>query len=143
MADTLSKAKRSELMSRIRGKGNRTTELRLISIMRSHRISGWRRNYKLFGKPDFVFPARRLAVFVDGCFWHACPQHCKIPKSNVPFWVGKLERNAARDAIVTEALSSSGWTVVRIWEHDLRRGCEGLVAAILTYPESWNSCVGF
>lgn len=139
MADTLSKRKRSELMSKIRGKGNKTTELRLVQIMRKLRISGWRRNYPLFGKPDFVFPSMRVAVFVDGCFWHACPEHCKVPKSNVEFWRGKLERNAARDSLVTEALSSAGWSVVRIWEHDLRAGCEGLIAEMLTQKR----CVGF
>ena len=143
MADTLSKEKRSELMSKIRGKGNRTTELRLISIMRSMRISGWRRNYPLFGKPDFVFPRMGLAVFVDGCFWHACPDHCKVPKSNREFWIAKLEKNASRDELVTRTLKASGWEVVRIWEHDLR-GCDHEhIAAALAKETTQKSCVGF
>ena len=74
MTDVFSKKKRSQVMAAIRSKGNKTTELRLASILRAHGISGWRRHQPLFGKPDFVFRRERLAVFVDGCFWHGCPQ---------------------------------------------------------------------
>ena len=86
MADIFTKAKRSEVMSRVRSRGNRSTELRMISIFRSYGISGWRRNRPVFGRPDFVFPAGRVAVFVDGCFWHGCPWHGRVPASNVAFW---------------------------------------------------------
>ena len=73
MPDVFTKAKRSEVMSRIRGTGNKDTELALIILFRLHRIKGWRRHQPVFGKPDFVFPAVKVAVFVDGCFWHCCP----------------------------------------------------------------------
>ena len=73
MADRLTTAERSALMARCRGSGNRATELRLIALMRAGHITGWRRGSRLPGRPDFVFAARRLAVFVDGCFWHGCP----------------------------------------------------------------------
>jgi DNA mismatch endonuclease (patch repair protein) len=73
----------------------------------------------LFGRPDFVFPRDRVAVFVDGCFWHACPLHGSIPETNKEFWSRKLLRNAARDREVTRTLKSKGWRVVRIWQHDL------------------------
>ena len=91
MPDIFTKAKRSEVMSRVRSRGNRSTELRMISIFRAHGISGWRRNRPVFGRPDFVFPVERVAVFVDGCFWHGCPWHgCpwhgRVPASNVAFW---------------------------------------------------------
>jgi DNA mismatch endonuclease (patch repair protein) len=69
-------------MSKICGSGNRGTELRLIEIFKARGITGWRRKYKLPGKPDFVFPKARVAVFVDGCFWHGCPKHCRMPRSN-------------------------------------------------------------
>lgn len=72
-------------MAAIRSCGNRGTELRLIAFMRAHGITGWRRGAKLTGKPDFVFPAKRLAVFVDGCFWHGCPKHGTKPKNNAAF----------------------------------------------------------
>jgi len=80
MADIYDREKRSEVMSRVRGSGNRSTELRLIAIFRKHSITGWRRNQRLPGLPDFVFPKQRLAVFVDGCFWHGCPLHGSVPR---------------------------------------------------------------
>ena len=107
-------------MGRIRGTGNRTTELRLISVFRMHGITGWRRRYPIQGRPDFVFPKWRLAVFVDGCFWHGCPTHYQEPASNVFFWRIKMRRNRIRDRAVTGALRDRGWIVLRLWEHDLR-----------------------
>jgi DNA mismatch endonuclease (patch repair protein) len=124
MADFLSPAKRSKLMSCIRSSGNRDTELRLISIFRAHGIIGWRRNYKLLGKPDFVFPRRRLAVFVDGCFWHGCPKHVRFPKTNRRFWREKITRNMGRDREVGRVLRGKGWRVLRVWEHALFRRWE-------------------
>jgi DNA mismatch endonuclease, patch repair protein len=119
MADVFTKPKRSEVMSRIRSNGNKDTELALIRVFRAQRITGWRRNQPVFGKPDFVFPKRRLAVFVDGCFWHGCPQHATKPKSNVEFWQKKLDATKVRDRLVTRTLRSAGWLVLRIWEHEL------------------------
>ncbi len=116
MPDIFTKAKRSEVMSRIRSHGNRGTELRLIALMRADGITGWRRNAPLFGKPDFVFRSARLAVFVDGCFWHACPRHATMPRNNRAFWEAKLTRNAARDREVTRTLRKAGWRVLRVWE---------------------------
>ena len=68
-------------------------------------------------KPDVIFSAKRVAVFVDGCFWHACPEHGNQPKANSEYWSAKLSHNQERDAQVDEALSSTGWLVVRVWEH--------------------------
>lgn len=119
MPDVHDQQTRSFNMSRVRSSGNRSTELRLLRLMRVARITGWRRHYPLLGKPDFVFPRLRLAVFVDGCFWHACPLGCKpLPKHN-PFWRHKIAGNVARDREVAETLRSKGWKVLRIWEHDL------------------------
>jgi DNA mismatch endonuclease (patch repair protein) len=129
MADMFSVKKRSEIMSRIRNHGNKATEGRLISIMRSHRIIGWRRNARLFGRPDFVFPTRRLAIFVDGCFWHSCPKHKSKPEGNARFWRTKLRRNVKRDRLVNTKLHESGWTVLRIWQHELKNA--NLVASKL------------
>lgn len=111
---------RSELMSRIRGKGNKSTELRLVAVFRAARMTGWRRHASLVGRPDFVFPEIKLAVFVDGCFWHGCPIHFKRPKSNKEFWTKKIERNKARDRKIARELRMLGWRVLRIWEHSLR-----------------------
>lgn len=69
-------------------------------------------------RPDIVFTRARVAVFVDGCFWHRCPEHGAIPRANAAYWVRKLERNVVRDRAVDEALAAEGWTVLRIWEHE-------------------------
>ena len=74
----------------------------------------------MFGKPDFVFPAERIAVFVDGCFWHGCPRHYRAPAQNGDFWVRKLNNNRNRDKLVTRTLRARGWTVLRVWEHALK-----------------------
>jgi DNA mismatch endonuclease, patch repair protein len=121
MPDVFTKAKRSEMMSRIRGRGNKDTEITLAKLLRRNRITGWRRNNKIFGKPDFIFKKLKLAVFVDGCFWHGCPKHGTQPKGNRSFWKNKFVRNKARDRLVTRMLRAQGWRVLRIWEHELAR----------------------
>src|SRR5438093_11817179 len=115
MPDVFTQAKRSAVMSRIRGTGNKDTELRLVAIFRTHRITGWRRRHKLAGKPDFVFPRERLVIFVDGCFWHKCPIHATWPKQNAEFWRAKILGNQRRDRSVNRILKKSGWAVLRIW----------------------------
>lgn len=129
MSDIFSQAKRSEVMSRIRGKGNRNTELRMMQIFRLHKITGWRRNHTLFGKPDFVFRMQRVALFVDGCFWHGCPIHGTKPKNNAAFWRKKLLRNRERDQEVFRFLRKKGWRVMRVWEHELTRKNEKRLVA--------------
>jgi DNA mismatch endonuclease (patch repair protein) len=121
MADIFNKSKRSAVMSRIRSRGNKATELALMKIFRVHHITGWRRHRPVIGKPDFIFPKSRLAVFVDGCFWHGCPRHATRPKGNAAFWQRKLSRNKLRDRQVNRTLRQSGWHVLRIWEHELAR----------------------
>ena len=121
MPDVFTKAKRSEVMSRIRSRGNKTTELALAKLFRRNKIAGWRRNQQLFGKSDFVFPKLKLAVFVDGCFWHGCLKHGTQPKVNSAFWRRKIARNKTRDRLVTRTLRAQGWRVLRIWGHELNR----------------------
>ncbi len=154
MSDVFSKAKRSEVMSRIRSRGNRDTELALMRVFRTNGITGWRRHLPIriaergirnrtarlaevslrvqrsalrvrSVRPDFVFPKLRLALFVDGCFWHACPMHTTKPRSNAAFWRKKFAANKARDRLVTRTLRKKGWRVLRIWEHELARKREG------------------
>ncbi len=119
MADIWDKEKRSKVMSLVRSHGNKATELRLIGIFRAHKLTGWRRKQKLFGKPDFVFRKLRLVAFVDGCFWHSCPKHSTKPMRNRVFWEKKLTANKARDRLVNRTLRRNGWKVIRIWEHEL------------------------
>src|SRR5258705_1870911 len=117
MTDVFSKHQRSEIMSRVKQAGNHATELRLIKILRDFKIRGWRRRTAIFGKPDFAFSSARLAVFVDGCFWHGCSLHGSIPKTNTLFWKDKINRNKSRDAKVRRVLNGVGWSVLRIWQH--------------------------
>jgi DNA mismatch endonuclease, patch repair protein len=121
MPDVFTKQKRSEVMSHIRGRGNRDTELALVQLLRMHKITGWRRHEHLLGKPDFTFRKERVIVFVDGCFWHQCPHHCNLPVNNRQFWQRKLNANKARDKTINHALRQKGWTVLRIWEHDVAK----------------------
>jgi DNA mismatch endonuclease (patch repair protein) len=110
---------RSRIMAAIRSNGNKSTELRLVAILRAYSITGWRRRYPLVGRPDFVFPRERLAIFVDGCFWHRCPWHWRVPRTNLDYWHPKFERNRSRDRRNSLDLRRRGWSVLRLWEHQL------------------------
>lgn len=108
-------------MGQVRSKQNKSTELKFIKILNNLSITGWRRNYPLVGKPDFVFPKSRIAAFIDGCFWHGCPKHCRMPSSNKDYWEGKIGKNVKRDRKINKELRAKGWKVIRFWEHDLKR----------------------
>jgi len=144
MTDIFTKAKRSEVMSRIRSRGNRDTEGAMVLLLRAAGITGWRRHQEIristptqgrgvhydlrIGskkakpfkvRPDFVWRRERVALFVDGCFWHGCRWHGTKPASNKVFWRTKLARNRERDRLVSRTLRKAGWRVVRVWEHVL------------------------
>jgi DNA mismatch endonuclease (patch repair protein) len=116
MTDVFTVSKRSEIMRKVKSSRNRSTELKLIVFFRENKIKGWRRNSKLFGKPDFVFRKIRTALFVDGCFWHG--HNCRNikPKNNEHYWTQKILRNKKRDKQVILTLKSKGWKVIRIKE---------------------------
>jgi DNA mismatch endonuclease (patch repair protein) len=128
--DFLSRHKRSELMSRIPSRGNLTTEKRLATIMRRFGIKGWRTKAEVFGKPDFYFPKSRVAVFVDGDFWHGNPRNFRLPASNQEYWLAKIENNRRRDREVNLFLRKNGIIVLRFWESRLRQ--EHAIAARLS-----------
>ena len=116
MADVFGPSKRSEVMSRIRPTGNKATEQAVRILLKRNKITGWRRQIRIYGKPDFAFPRQKVAVFVDGCFWHGCPKCYTRPKTNRVFWDKKREDNMARDKRVTRQLRRQGWKVIRIWQ---------------------------
>ena len=118
--DVFSKEKRSDVMSKIHGSGNKDTEIAMIQIFKEFHIIGWKRKQKIMGKPDFTFWKQRVVVFVDGCFWHGCVLHSTTPKTNKGFWENKLSKNKERDIFVTQYLQEKGWKVIRVWEHDLK-----------------------
>jgi len=124
MADVFDRAKRSEVMGKVRSKGNKSTELKIIALFRANGITGWRRNYPVTGKPDFVFMKQRVAIFADGCFWHGHDCRNTRPSDNAEYWQKKRERNMKRDAEVTELFEKRGWRVLRIWECELKKSNE-------------------
>lgn len=121
MGDIFSKNKRSQIMRANKPRGNKTTELKLIGIFKEYHITGWRRNFKLFGKPDFVFPRQRVVIFTDGCFWHGHDCRNTKPAGNREFWQEKIAANRARDSLVVETLTAKNWYVVRLWECELKK----------------------
>ena len=128
--DCYTPAERSYVMSRIRSSGNRTTEIRFLRYCRRYGIKGWKRGSKLFGKPDFVFSERKLAVFVDGDFWHGNPKTHRTPKSNAEYWTKKIHANKRRDRLVNRTLKAQGWQTFRVWESDLRSDMEAVMARL-------------
>jgi DNA mismatch endonuclease (patch repair protein) len=120
MADIFSIPKRSEIMRKVKSNRNKSTELKLIQIFKANKITGWRRTFKLFGKPDFVFPLQRVVIFVDGCFWHGHNCRNTKPKDNQNYWQQKIERNQKRDKEVSKILKAKNWLVIRLWECELR-----------------------
>lgn len=121
MADIFEKEKRSKIMSAVHSKQNKTTEIRLIKIFKENGIIGWRRNYKVKGHPDFVFPDKKIAIFVDGCFWHGHDCRNTRPADNAEFWQKKRERNMRHDKEITALFEKRGWMVIRIWECELKK----------------------
>lgn len=123
---------------------NRKTDSKPEKALRSilHRQGyRFRKNYPIrtperLVRPDIVFPRARLAVFVDGCFWHCCPIHGNEPRANVPYWKPKLRRNVERDCAVNRALREAGWTVLRAWEHEDPYTVAARIAAELAEPNS-------
>ncbi|MGH9424054.1 MAG: very short patch repair endonuclease [Thermoanaerobaculia bacterium] len=116
--DVHDKSTRSFNMSRIRSRDT-VPELRLRRFAWASGLRGYRVKTKLPGKPDMVFSKVRVAVFVDGCFWHSCPD-CndgRAPKSNLTYWSAKRRMNCERDLRQTKALEQDGWIVLRFWEH--------------------------
>ena len=131
MADVLTAEQRSYCMSQIRGRDT----IPEVSLRKALWAAGlrYRLNFKLPGKPDIVFPRSRVAVFVDGCFWHACPIHSTRPATNAKFWRKKIESNIRRDKEVNRQLEELGWSVIRIWEHEIRENLDGVVGRIFDH----------
>ncbi|MBC2593748.1 DNA mismatch endonuclease Vsr [Ruficoccus amylovorans] len=121
MADIYDRAKRSQIMSAIKGRGNLSTEERLRKLLVKNGISGWRRHlHSLPGKPDFTFPKQRVCIFVHGCFWHGCPHCYKPPKTNKRFWREKIAYNKKKDRRDARQLRERGYSVLTVWECKLR-----------------------
>lgn len=121
MSDIFEKEKRSQIMRSVKSKNTKSTELTLINLFSEYKITGWKRTYPVKGHPDFVFLSKRVAIFVDGCFWHGHDCRNTRPADNAEYWQKKRERNIERDKATTEAFEKRGWTVLRIWECELKK----------------------
>ncbi len=118
-------------MAAVKGRGNASTELAFLKALRRKRVSGWRRHASaLPGRPDFAFRRQRLAVFLDGCFWHGCPRCYRRPASHRAYWDQKLRRNMRRDRLRLAALRRLGWRIMRLWEHQIRSNPDRCVTLI-------------
>lgn len=128
--DKVDAASRSRNMAAIRRRDTRI-EKHLRSGLWRAGLRGYRVDAaKVPGRPDVAFGRQKVAVFVDGCFWHQCPECYREPKSNTDYWRAKLERNVARDRAVDECLQKAGWVVLRVWEHEVERDLDACVERV-------------
>jgi len=130
LTDVLTPDQRKLNMSRVRGK-NTGPEIKIRKLLWSRGIRGYRIHHNLHGKPDIVFTKKRVAIFIDGCFWHKCPVCFQEPETRKEFWMKKIQSNIDRDAKVDEQLKNNGWTVIRIWEHEIRKEPEKAIKKII------------
>lgn len=129
--DTVSKRERSRIMAAVRSQQTRSTERKLRAVLVAAGMRGWRYQISsLPGKPDFVFPRKKLVVFVDGCFWHGCPKCYRRPNSRRAYWDAKVASTMGRDRSHRAKLRRRGWCVIRIWEHELAKNPQGCIVKI-------------
>ena len=128
LMDRVNKDVRSKIMSAIRSK-HTSPEVLFRKALRAKRVK-----YRLhYGKEniDIAIPGKKLAIFVDGCFWHSCPKHSHYPKSNRAFWLKKLRRNKARDSVQNKRFKKNGWKIMRFWEHDVEKRIGWCISKVL------------
>jgi DNA mismatch endonuclease (patch repair protein) len=136
--DTFTQEERSRIMRAVKGKDT-TLEKKVCSALWRSGLRFRKHLSSLPGKPDIVFTRRRLAVFIDSCFWHGCSSHLRMPKSNLDYWKAKIERNKARDKATTQKLESDGWLVLRFWEHEVREDLERCLSKVRSLMDKENS----
>lgn len=119
--DTVDKKTRSNIMRKIRSKDS--------TLETSLRRALWKKGFRYrknatnqVGKPDIINKSQKTVIFFDSCFWHGCSKHCRMPSTNQVYWIDKIERNKKRDKIVNQHYKKNGWRILRLWEHDLKKG---------------------
>lgn len=136
---------RSELMQRIKSTGNKSTEGRFRSALIKTGVHGFTVQPETPGHPDLAFIAEKVAIFLDGCFWHGCSEHFNEPKTNRRQWVKKIKANKIRDAHNVAALAAEGWKVFRIWEHDIKDADElkNIALRVARAADTPDTCEAF
>ncbi|WOF16781.1 very short patch repair endonuclease [Methanoplanus sp. FWC-SCC4] len=129
MTDVLTPEQRKRNMSSIKSKDTKP-EIKIRKMLWENGIRGYRIHYDLPGKPDIAFTKYKIAVFIDGCYWHKCPECFREPKTNTEFWMNKINGNVERDKKITKELEDSGWTVLRFWEHEVRKNPDLIIKKI-------------
>jgi len=119
--DHVSKEVRSKIMASVRSRNNRTTEQALGRLLWAAGIRGYRKQWPVAGRPDFAWPSLKVAVFVDGCFWHGCSRCKYLPRTHTKFWREKIQANQRRDRRVSRQLRRAGWAVIRVKECTVSR----------------------
>ena len=130
--DTVSKQKRSEIMSRVKSKDSKMETLFRKELWKTG-LRYRKNSSKYFGKPDIVLPKYKTTIFVDSCFWHGCKKHCRIPSVRKNYWTQKIARNAERDKKVSKHYKKQGWKIVRIWEHELLEVSDKCISKIVAF----------
>jgi len=128
LPDMMGRSQRSDCMSKIRGKDTKVEVVLRKAVWRNG--LRYRLHAKLPGTPDLVFPRSKVALFIDGCFWHGCPTHGVRPRTNRAFWADKLKKNVERDKQTNRELREIGWKVIRCWEHEVEKRLDRLVVRI-------------
>ncbi|MGV2941940.1 very short patch repair endonuclease [Mesobacillus sp. LC4] len=136
MADTHSKEQRTKNMQAIKSRSKLEDKVSKALWMKGYRF---RKNTKLFGKPDISIQKFKIVIFIDSCFWHVCPMHSNSPKSNQEYWIKKLNRNQERDREVNQFYISNKWNLLRIWEHDLKKDFNGSIETISKFIDNIKS----
>jgi len=132
--DVLTKKQRSYCMSRIKNK-NTSLEIFFRKYIWNKGLRGYLVKNQIQGKPDLYFPKKKIAVFIDGCFWHKCPECFIAPKSNARFWKNKINKNVKRDKQINKLLKTNGVKVIRFWEHEIRKNPSKCFKKIKMYYE--------
>src|SRR3989344_7353774 len=132
MPDTFSKKKRSQIMSKIKGR-NTSLELNFKKLIRGLKLEY---QPKIFGNPDFTSKKLKIAIFIDSCFWHKCPKHFRKPTTNNYYWTQKINRNVERAKEVNSHLKKQGWKVIRFWEHDIKKNPDKCIKKV---KEVWRN----
>jgi DNA mismatch endonuclease (patch repair protein) len=135
MTDKVSSEKRTQIMKQIKSKKTRLENKIVSDLWRSG--FRFRRNVNsLLGKPDISIKKYKVAIFIDSCFWHGCPQHCRMPESNKSYWQNKIKRNKERDKKVSAYYIEKRWNLLRIWEHDIKNDYKKSINVISEFIEN-------
>ncbi len=118
--DTVSKKKRSEIMSRIRSQDSKI-EIAFRKELHKQGFRYLKNSTKYYGTPDLVLPKYKTVIFIDSCFWHGCNKHCRLPEASQKYWKDKIDKNKRRDKLVNKHYKNMKWNIIRIWEHDLTK----------------------